>query len=1053
MKTTSTTVLVRAGLLAVLCSPLWCAVSSYAQQVQQIIEDKHDESRPLREMPPAPRIAHKETENERPNPRLPNPIGPNQFDPVVQSSALSALALAAPTLGVNFDGVGVGLGSYADCCAPPDTNGSVGPNHYAQIVNLDFAVFSKSGALLYGPVPINTVWSGFGGGCQTNNDGDPIVLYDKNANRWLISQFSVTTTPYLECVAISTTGDPTGSYYRYAFNYGNVDFPDYPKVGVWPDAYYSTFNIFANGVTFSGTKVCAWDRSKMLVGTAATQQCFQTSNFYGGLLPTDLDGATLPPSGSPNYVVGLDTTTTIIFWKFHVDWTTPANTTFTGPTSLTVAGYTPSCSTLPRGDCIPQGGTTQTLESLSDRVMHRLAYRNLGNHEALVVNHAVEVGSGSSLHAGVRWYELRPDASHNLSVFQQGSYAPDTNWRWMGSAAMDKAGNIAMGYSVSSSSIFPQIHFTGRLAGDAAGVMTQGENVIIDGTGSQVGGLARWGDYSSMSVDPLDDCTFWYTNEYLKSSGSFNWSTRVGSFKFASCGTPDYAVTASPASQSVVQGAGTSYTATVTPSGGFTGTVTFSASGLPAGAAATFNPTSVAGSGSSTMNVTTSSTTPTGSYALTITGTSGALSHTASVTLVVTAPVTPDFSLSASPASQSVTQGAGTSYTATVTPSGGFTGTVTFSASGLPAGAAATFNPTSVAGSGSSTMSVTTSSTTPTGSYPLTITGTSGTLTHTASVTLVVNPPPNFTLSASPASQSVVQGAGTSYTVTVTPSGGFTGTVSFSSSGLPTGATATFNPTSVAGSGSSTMSVTTSSTTPTGSYPLTITGTSGTLSHTASVTLIVTAAATPNFTLSASPSSQTVTQGASTSYTVTITPSGGFTGSVTFSASGLPAGAAASFAPNPATSTSTMTVTTVTTTPAGSYPLTITGVSGPLTHTASVTLVVTAAGAGNFSLSATPASQSVPVGGRTTYTINVTRTGGFTGGVTLSATGVPTGTTATFSPNPATGASSTLTIVTSNSTPVNTFTITVTGTSGTLSHTTTVSLTVAAAPCNGDCNN
>jgi hypothetical protein len=800
-------------------------------------------------MPPAPRIAHKETENERPNPRLPNPIGPNQLDPVVQSSALFAPALAAPTLGVNFDGVGVGLGSYADCCAPPDTNGSVGPSHYLQIVNLDFAVFSKSGALLYGPVPINTLWSGFGGGCQTNNDGDPIVLYDKNANRWLISQFSVTTTPYLECVAISTTGDPTGSYYRYAFNYGNVDFPDYPKVGVWPDAYYSTFNIFANGVNFSGTKVCAWDRSKMLVGTAATQQCFQTSSLYGGLLPTDLDGATLPPSGSPNYVVGLDTTTTIIFWKFHVDWTTPANTTFTGPTSLTVAGYTPSCSTLPRGDCIPQGGTAQTLESLSDRVMHRLAYRNLGNHEALVVNHAVEVGSGSSLHAGVRWYELRPDANHNLSVFQQSTYAPDTNWRWMGSAAMDKAGNMAMGYSVSSSSLFPQIHFTGRLAGDAAGAMTQGENVIIDGTGSQTGGLARWGDYSSMSVDPLDDCTFWYTNEYLKSSGSFNWSTRVGSFKFASCGTPDYAVTASPASQSVVEGAGTSYTATVTPSGGFTGTVTFSVSGLPAGAAAAFNPTSVAGSGSSTMNVTTRSTTPTGSYALTITGTSGALSHTASVTLVVTAPVTPDFSLSASPASQSVVEGAGTSYT------------------------------------------------------------------------------------------------------------------------------------------------------------------------------------------------------------VTITPSGGFTGSVTLSASGLPAGAAASFAPNPATSTSTMTVTTATTTPAGTYPLTITGVSGTLSHTASVTLVVTASAAGNFSLSATPASQSIPAGASTTYTINITRTGGFTGGVTLSAAGVPAGATATFSPNPATGASSTLTVATSSSTPVNTFTITITGTSGTLSHPTTVSLTVTAAPCNGNCNN
>jgi hypothetical protein len=774
----------------------------------------------------------------RRHPQRQIPSGPDQGDPAVQTAITT---FAAPTAGINFDGVGNGAYGYTVNSAPPDTNGAVGPNHYVQWVNTAFAVFNKSGGLVWGPFNGNTLWSGFGGGCQTNNDGDPIVQYDKVADRWIFMQFSVTAPyPYTVCMAVSTTPDPTGSYYRYEFSGFGTQFPDYPKLGVWPDGYYVTYNLFNNGTTFTGPRFCSYDRSKMLTGAVATQQCFTLGTQFGGDLPSDLDGKTLPPAGSPNYILEFGTNA-LSLWKFHADWTTPANSTLTGPTSLPVAAFSAACSG--GGTCIPQGGTTQQLDSLADRVMYRLAYRNFGDHEALVVNHSVTAGSS----VGVRWYEIRSPGG-TPTVFQQGTYAPDASYRWMGSIAMDRAGDIGLGYSISSSTTHPGIRYTGRLVNDPLNTL-QAEASIIDGAGSQTSGLSRWGDYSSITVDPVDDCTFWYTTEYIPANGSFNWRTRIASFKFASCGTPDYAVAASPASQSVVQGAGTSYTVTVTPSGGFTGTVTFSVSGLPAGAAATFNPTSVPGSGSSTM------------------------------------------------------------------------------------------------------------------------------------------------------------------------------------------------------------SVTTSSSTPTGSYPLTITGTSGTLAHTASVTLVVTAPSTPNFTLSASPASQSAVQGASTSYTVTITPSGGFTGSVTLSASGLPAGAAASFAPNPATSTSTMTVTTATTTPAGTYPLTITGVSGTLSHTASVTLVVTAAGAGNFSLSATPTSQSIAAGASTTYTINITRTGGFTGGVTFSASGVPTGATATFSPNPATGASSTLTVATSSATPVNTFTITITGTSGTLSHTTTVTLTVTAAPCDGNCNN
>jgi purple acid phosphatase-like protein len=491
--------------------------------------DHMDVSPPLRSLRPAPR-AGSDHGRDRGALEFRSAVGAQPAVSPGPPAGTGAPVGSAPTVGANFDGIGQGLGTYAVCCAPPDPNGAVGPNHYVQAVNLDFAVFSKAGVLLFGPAPLNTMWSGFGGGCQTNNDGDPIVLYDTSADRWLISQISVATTPYLECVAVSQTSDPTGAYYRYSFNYGNVDFPDYPKFGVWTDGYYVTFNVFANGVTFTGAKVCSYDRAKMLTGAAATQQCFKTGAAYGGLLPATLDGTTLPPAGSPNFLVALDTSTTLASWKFHVDWTTPASTTFTGPSSLAVTGYSTPCAGAPRLACVPQLGTTTKLESLGDRLMHRLAYRNFGDHEALVVNHTIVAGSS----AGVRWYELRV-VSGNLTVWQQGTYAPDAKYRWMGSIAMDRSGDIGLGYSASSSSIRPQIHFTGRLSGDALGTMTQGQNVLVSGAGSQTG-LSRWGDYSALTVDPTDDCTFWYTNEYLKTSGSFNWSTRIGSFKLPGCG-------------------------------------------------------------------------------------------------------------------------------------------------------------------------------------------------------------------------------------------------------------------------------------------------------------------------------------------------------------------------------------------------------------------------------------------------------------------------------------------------------------------------------------
>ena len=494
-------------------------------EIQQSIH--HDVSPPLRDIPSAPRSTEKKIEKRH---LLPIVASQNQQDPALQGNVAP---LVGTTPGLNFAGVGNGDYGFTPNAAPPDTNASVGATQVVQWVNESYAVFDKiTGTIVPGfPKAGNTVWAGFGGGCETNNDGDPIVQYDKANNRWILTQFSVTTTPYLQCVAVSTTPDATGTYNRYSFNYGN-QFPDYPKVGVWPDAYYISFNIFTNGTTFAGSKACAYDGAAMRSGAAATQVCFQLSTSFGGLLPSDLDGSTAPPVGSPNFFLNFGTNS-LNLWKFHVDFATPANSTFTGPTNIPVAAFNVPCSG--GGACIPQPGTSQRLDSLGDRLMYRLAYRNRAGVESLVVNHSVAVGTNKrNKVTSVRWYELR-DPNGTPSIFQQGTLSTvDGIHRWMGSIAMDKVGDIAVGYSASSSSILPSIRYTGRVSTDPLGQM-QTENIIQNGGGSQTGGLNRWGDYSSISLDPVDDCTFWYTNEYLKSSGSFNWSTRIASFKFPGC--------------------------------------------------------------------------------------------------------------------------------------------------------------------------------------------------------------------------------------------------------------------------------------------------------------------------------------------------------------------------------------------------------------------------------------------------------------------------------------------------------------------------------------
>ncbi len=699
-------------------------------QIMTVHHSVHNDVSPaVRDLPviqSGPAVAGKR--EAEPLRRIPLPPGlkpESEPDLALQHTAALAPAQLAPTTGLGFEGLGNASLGFTVNSAPPDTNGAVGSTQYVQWVNSSFAVFNKStGALIAGPTAGNSLWSGFGGGCQTNNDGDPVVLYDKLANRWIFTQFSVSTQPFLQCVAVSTTSDATGTFNRYSFQYSNFD--DYPKMGVWSDAYYITFNMF-NGNTFVGADACAYDRTSMLNGQPATQVCFQQGSSVGGLLPADLDGTTAPPSGSPNFLVFFGTNNLNLF-KFHVDFATPSNSTFTGPTVIPVTAFTPLCN---GGTCVPQSGTTQQLDSLADRLMYRLAYRNFGSHESLVVNHSVTAGSGG----GVRWYELQ-NPNGSVTVAQQSTFAPDSKFRWMGSIAMDQAGDMAMGYSVSSSSTNPSIAFTGRLSSDPANTM-QTESTIINGTGSQTGNLSRWGDYSAIAVDPVDDCTFWYTNEYMKTTGSFNWNTRIANFKFSNCGgaaTPDFSLSSSPTSVSVTQGSSGTSTITVNPLNGFTGSVSLTASGLPAGVTASFSPAST--TGNSTLTLTASSTATTGTATVTITGTSGSLSHTTTVSLTVNAAAAPNFSLSASPASLSIQQGNSGTSAITVTPANGFTGSVSLSASGLPSGVTASFNPTST--TGTSTLTLTASSTATTGAATVTVTGTSGSLTHTTTISLTI---------------------------------------------------------------------------------------------------------------------------------------------------------------------------------------------------------------------------------------------------------------------------------------------------------------------------
>ena len=433
----------------------------------------------------------------------------------------------------NFEGIGNLSGVY-----PPDTQGDVGPDKYIQVVNMNFCIYSKTGTILLGPAAISTIFAGIPPPWNGTNNGDPIVLYDQAANRWMISEFSLPSGNYAELVAVSQTSDPTGSWYRYVFQFG-TKMPDYPKFGIWPDGYYLSVNQFINGSSWGGVGACALERTKMLAGDPGAQMVYfdlGASSNPESMLPSDWDGTTAPIANEPNYFTYFDdwsssTDDYLKIWSFHVDWTTTSNSTFAETSSLVTSPFDSQLCTATRGRCIHQPGTSIKLESMSDRLMYRLQYRNFTTHRSMVTNHTVDVdGTGR---AGIRWYELRNTGS-SWTIYQQGTYSPDASHRWMGSVAMNANGDIALGYSLSNStSIYPSIRYTGRRATDALGQMTVAEETIIDGTGNQTGSACRWGDYSGMSVDPSDDQTFWFTTEYIQTSGAANWKTRIASFKFS----------------------------------------------------------------------------------------------------------------------------------------------------------------------------------------------------------------------------------------------------------------------------------------------------------------------------------------------------------------------------------------------------------------------------------------------------------------------------------------------------------------------------------------
>ena len=440
----------------------------------------------------------------------------------------------------SFDGLGVGFeGPQGGSTGrnPSDNSLAVGPNHVVQIVNSRMAVFSKTGKALHGAVPTNSIFKGFGGPCEERNNGDAVVRYDQLAERWLFVMPLFrpipgrADAPYSVCYAVSAGADPLGPFYRYEFR--RKLFPDYPRPAVWPDGYYLATS---TGDEVIQKHACVADRARMLKGLPATEQCVIV-NGVNFLNPADIDGRGLPPPGAPNILMAAGGTQLhkifeddgIYSWNFHVDWDDPSKTKLSGPLKIAVAPYHYLCDGQ-LTNCVPQPDTTRRLDAQGDKLMQRLVYRKIGGRESIVALHSVNTAAGGG---GLRWYEFRLKRKREPHLYQQGTYAPDRFFRWMGSIGMDRRGNIGVGYSFGGSPNYPGQRFAARLAGDPRGQLTFGETLLAEGEASQAYGN-RWEDYATTAMDPSDDCTFWYVGDYFK-KGATNYSTRIGAFRLPGC--------------------------------------------------------------------------------------------------------------------------------------------------------------------------------------------------------------------------------------------------------------------------------------------------------------------------------------------------------------------------------------------------------------------------------------------------------------------------------------------------------------------------------------
>lgn len=478
-------------------------------------------------------------DEEKRNATAPKIKGPQAIEDQLSQTKIqgskSVVTRQMPAAATSWDGVG------ANGYAPPDTSLDVSQTQVLQVTNVNMQAWDKFGNVILSSRPTNSVFVGFGGLCETTNDGDATAVYDRLNNRWVVSQFALTpaglgnSAPYFQCVAVSATSDLLGSWNRYSFEYSV--FPDYPKLAVWPGAYYTTFNGFGpSGSSYSGPIICAYEQAAMLLGLPARQACQTLATSHYSILVAGVEGVTPPPVGTPAYGLELGTTSSLNSFRLSTNWSpNPAVLTVTGSQSISVSNYAQACR---GGVCITQSGTSNKLDSMGDRLMYRYVYRNIGGKSSLLATHAVT----SNQFSAIRWYELVdsvPTATSKPTVYQQGTFdGADSTHRWMPSITSDNRGNIAIVYSTSSSSKFPSIASAGRLATDTLGLMTQPELIIHQGLGAQTGGLTRWGDYSVIVADPADDCTFWASTEYLPANGSFNWATRILSFKYPSCGSP-----------------------------------------------------------------------------------------------------------------------------------------------------------------------------------------------------------------------------------------------------------------------------------------------------------------------------------------------------------------------------------------------------------------------------------------------------------------------------------------------------------------------------------